>query len=59
MMRYITSIKEKLSILEECIQSFLDKVSLPKLNENQTLKCEGAITQNELLKGLTSMDNDK
>ena len=29
-----------------------DKVSLPKLNENQTLKCE-------LLKALTSIDNDK
>ena len=59
MMRYITSIKEKLSILEECIQSFLDKVSLPKLNENQTLKCEGAITEGKLLKPLTSMDKDK
>ena len=58
-MRYITSIKEKLSILEECIQSFLDKVSLPKLNENQTLKCEGAITECELLKALSSIDNDK
>ena len=45
--------------MEECIQSFLDKVSLPKLNENQTLKCEGAITECELLKALTSMDNDK
>ena len=33
--------KEKLSLLEECIQSFLDKVTLPKINENQTLKCEG------------------
>ena len=32
---------------------------LPKLNENQSLKCEGAITENELLKALTSMDNDK
>ena len=34
---------------------------LPKLNENQnqTLKCEGAITESELLKVLTSMDNDK
>ena len=34
---------------------------LPKLNENQnqTLKCEGAITESELLKALTSMDNDK
>ena len=42
MVRYITSVKnffiEKLSILEEGIQSFLEKVSLPKLNENQTLK---------------------
>ena len=56
---YQTLLKEKLSISEECIQSFLDKVSLPKLNENQTLKCEGAITECELLKALTSMDNDK
>ena len=45
--------------MEECIQSFLDKVSLPKLNENQALKCEGAITECELLKALTFMDNDK
>ena len=34
-------------------------MSLPKLNENQTLKCEGAITECELLKALTSIDNDK
>ena len=32
-------------------------MSLPKLNENQTLKC--AITESELLKTLTFMDNDK
>ena len=56
---YQTFFKEKLSISEECIQSFLDKVSLPKLNENQTFKCEGAITECEHLKALTSMDNDK
>ena len=31
----------------------------PKLNENQTLKYEGAITESELLKALTSIDNDK
>ena len=43
----------------ECIKSFFDPVSLPKLNENQTLKCEGAITESELLKVLTSMDIDK
>ena len=34
-------------------------MSLPKLNENQTLKWEGAITECELLKALTSMNNDK
>ena len=34
-------------------------MSLPKLNENQALKCEGAITEYELLKALSSMDNDK
>ena len=33
--------KEKLSLLENRIQNFLDKVTLPKINENQTLKCEG------------------
>ena len=34
-------------------------MSLPKLNENQILKCEGAITESELLKALTSINNDK
>ena len=56
---YQTLFKGKLSISKECIQSFLDKVSLPKLNENQILKCEGAITECELLNALTSMDNEK
>ena len=32
---------------------------LSKLTENQTLKCEGPITESELLNALTSMDNDK
>ena len=52
-------LKEKLSLSEECIQSFLDKVSLSKLTGNQTLKCEGPITESEILNALTSMDNDK
>ena len=34
-------------------------MSLSKLTENQTLKCEGPITESELLNALTSMDNDK
>ena len=34
-------------------------MSLSKLTENQTLKCEGPITENEPLNTLTFMDNDK
>ena len=56
---YQTLFKEKLSISGEWKQGFLDKKSLPKLNKNQTLKYEGAITESELLKALTSTDNDK
>ena len=56
---YQSLFKEKLSLSEKCIQNFLDKVSLLKLNENQVLKCEGGVTGSGLLKGLTSMDNDK
>ena len=56
---YQALLKEKLSLSEECIQIFLDKVSLPKLNENQPLKCEGAITECKLLEALNSMYNDK
>ena len=33
-------------------------MSLSKLTGNQTLKCEGPITESELLNALTSMDND-
>ena len=51
---YQTLFREKLST-----SSFLDKVSPSKLNENYTLKYEGDITESELLKALTSMDNDK
>ena len=56
---YQTLFKEKLFKSEEYIQSFLDKVSVPKLNENQTLKYEDVITECELLKALMSMHNDK
>ena len=51
--------KEKLSLSEECIQSFLYNVCFPKRNENQTVKCEGAITECELLKALSSIEYDK
>ena len=41
------------------IQNFLDKIYLPKCNENQSLTHRGPITESELLKALFSMDNDK
>ena len=50
--------KEQLSLSEKSIQSFLDKVPLPNLNDNQALE-SSPINENELLKALTSMDNDK
>ena len=56
---YQALLKEKVTLSEECMQSFLDNVSLRKLNEIQTLKYEGAIIEFELLKALSSMDNDK
>ena len=48
-----------MSLSEESIQSPLDKVPLPKLDHNQALECEGIINKNELIKALTSMDNNK
>ena len=52
--------KEKLSISEETsTQIFLNKVSLPKLNNNKALECAGVINENELLKAFTSTDKDK
>ena len=56
---YQSIFKEKLSLSKESIQSFLDKVSLPKLNDNQALECECFMKENELLKAIISMDNDK
>ena len=41
------------------MHSFLDKLSLPKLNDNQTPEGESVINECELLKALTSIDNDK
>ena len=53
-MRNIFSIKPFLkknySYRNNPYRLFFDKVSLPKLNENQTLKCESFITECKCLK---------
>ena len=58
-MRYVTSIKPFLKknylYRENAYKVFLIKC----LSLNLILKCEGAITECELLKALNSMDNDK
>lgn len=51
--------KEKSSLSEKSLQSFLDKVSLPKLNENRTIQWEGVTTESGILKTLPSIENDK
>ena len=62
-MRCMTSIKLFLKgncpYLQKPIQSIVDKVSLPKLNDSQALECDGLMNENELLKALTSIDNDE
>ena len=47
---------QKLSWYEESNQSFLGKVPLIKLNDNQALESGGGINENEFLKALISMD---
>ena len=41
------------------LKSYLDKVSIQKLNDTQKDLCEGIVTEKELLTALKSMDNNK
>ena len=44
---------------KENVDTFLNKMSLPKLDNQKALSCEGPITEIELLNALKSMSNDK
>ena len=48
-----------LSISKQNVVSLLEDLLVPKLQEEQVIKCEGQITESELLKSLKSMKNDK
>ena len=50
---------ENLSISKQNVVSLLDNLPVPKLQDKQVIKCEGEITESELLKSLKSMKNDK
>ena len=41
------------------IEAFLELVTLPKLTNEQTLSCEGIISEDEVFKSLKSMENNK
>ena len=44
---------------KEKVDTFLNKMSLPKLDNQKAFSCEGPITETELLNALKSMSNDK
>ena len=50
---------EKILTSKEKVDTFLNKMSLPKLDNQKALSCEGSITETELLNALKSMSNDK
>ena len=44
---------------KEKVDTFLSKMSLPKLDNQKVLNCESPIIETELLNALKSMSNDK
>ena len=56
---YKKLLTENLSISKENVITLLESLPVPKLQKEQVIKCEGEITEPELLKSLKSMKNDK
>ena len=56
---YETLFKNTLSNTSEDCESFLNEVSVPKLNYEDAIICEGDLNELELLKALKSMQNNK
>ena len=50
---------EKILTSKEKVDTFLNKMSLPKLDNQKALSCERPITETKLLNALKSMSNDK
>ena len=50
---------DNLSISKRNVVSLFEDLPVPKLHEEQIIKCEGEITESELLKSLKSMKNYK
>ena len=56
---YETLFTEKLQTQNEDITAYLNQISIPVLTGEQSQTCESLISENELLKGLKNMSNNK
>ena len=56
---YKTLFTEKLQIQNESITTYLNQISIPVLTGEQSQICEGPVSENELLKALKNMSNNK
>ena len=51
--------KELFNVSNALIQDYLNRIEIPKLTKEQLQRCEGIITEEELLKALKKMPSNK
>ena len=56
---YKTLFTEKFQIQNENITAYLNQINIPVLTGEQSQTCEGPTSENELLKALKNMSNNK
>ena len=56
---YKALFERKINIPNTSIQDYLNRTEIPKLTQDQSQKCEREITEEELLKALKKMPNNK
>ena len=56
---YKALFEPKINLSNALIQDYLNRIEIPKLTKEQSQKCEGVITEEELLKALKKLPNNK
>ena len=56
---YQSLFSRQVQVQTDKIDAYLDNIPLPKLTNEQTLSCEGIISEDEVFKSLKSMYNNK
>ena len=56
---YQSLFSRQVQVQADKIDAYLDNIPLPKLTNEQTLSCEGIISEDEVFKSLKSIDNNK